>query len=222
MFVALVDGCPTEASPRAEGRCPLCGAAMTAKCGELVAWHWAHGADAQCDAWGESVSRWHLEWQRRFPLEYRERRIGDHIADVQLDSGRVIEFQRSSITVEDIRIREEHYGPNLRWLFDARDAYQGGRIQITDVHTRYGVFVEFLWVNPRRSLKFSARPVFLDLGEKVLALRRFGQGANCSARPDGKGGWEYPCAGYLMTVDEFIVDCNTRALESTGRRKVLA
>jgi hypothetical protein len=108
----------TIASPGGRGECPGCGGDLIAKCGEIVVWHWAH-VSGDCDPWSEPETEWHSNWKECFPLECREVTVGNHRADV-LIGGHAIEFQHSSISVDEIRERELHYG-SLTWVIDGRD-----------------------------------------------------------------------------------------------------
>ena len=111
-----------EASPGLEGTCPSCGHPCRPKCGQLVIWHWAHHARADCDPWSEPMTEWHLGWQRVVPPERREVVMGPHRADIVTASGGVVEIQHSPISVEVITEREEFYGERMAWIFDATQA----------------------------------------------------------------------------------------------------
>jgi competence protein CoiA len=127
MMFGMVAGERITAEPGLRGSCPHCRAEVIAKCGPINVWHWAHRA-ADCDTWTEPMTQWHIDWQSRFPDELREVTIGNHIADAQL-SGGVIEFQHSSLSADEIRERENHYGRML-WVFDAIDAYESDRLNL--------------------------------------------------------------------------------------------
>lgn len=88
--------------------------------------------------------------------------------------GAVLELQHSSLSVDDIEAREAHYGPKMRWLFDARAAHWKGRISLRHKHSESGSrYVTFRWKQARRSIAACARPVFLDLGQgRVLQVRK--------------------------------------------------
>jgi hypothetical protein len=128
MFYArLADGTralPTGKEQRAT--CPNCGEEVIGKYGQIVAPHWAHRADRECDAWGEHEGPWHLGWKAlvvEAQCEVTMKRVIDgvehhHRADVVGDRGVVIELQHSSISVEDIQARESFYG-RMVWVFDA-------------------------------------------------------------------------------------------------------
>jgi hypothetical protein len=78
-----------------------------------------------CDPWWENETEWHRAWKSCFPEEQREIVRFDltgekHIADVQTSTGKVIEFQNSPISLEELRSREEFYG-NLIWIINARN-----------------------------------------------------------------------------------------------------
>jgi competence protein CoiA len=87
-----------EASPGLEGTCPSCGHRCRPKCGQLVTWHWAHHARADCDPWAEPLTEWHLGWQRAVPPERREVVMRPHRADIVTASGGVVEVQHSGIS----------------------------------------------------------------------------------------------------------------------------
>ena len=118
MRIALIDGERRLAAKGLKGACPLCNSEVIAKCGEIVTHHWAHRSFDDCDTWAEPMTDWHTRWQARFAIEYREVIVGNHIADVKLRNGRVIEFQHSGISPAEIRDREDFYG-DMVWVFDA-------------------------------------------------------------------------------------------------------
>lgn len=123
MEIALVDGIRSLPTPRAAGNCQICGRPAIAKCGEHVAWHWAHAGRRVCDPWWENEGPWHRAWKECFPLECREIIAHDpngekHIADLKLRSGLVIELQHSQMPPDELRSREQFYG-NMIWIVDA-------------------------------------------------------------------------------------------------------
>ena len=88
--------------------------------------HFAHKKGTSCtDNWSShDISEWHLQWQEKFPKEYREVPVGDvnerHRADVNVLLS-VVEFQHSPISYEDFVRRnrfytEHHY--DVIWVFD--------------------------------------------------------------------------------------------------------
>lgn len=188
MLYAVTDQSGREtATPGAVGTCPLCSEAVQAKCGQIVTWHWAHCAREDCDPWAESETTWHRDWQQRVQPDQREIVIGNHRADIVTASGIVVELQHSSLSVEEIRAREAHYG-RMIWLFDAREPYEYDRL---DVRRRKG-YVTFRWKHPRKSIAHCHKPVYLDLGYGlVLHLKRIYPAAPC-------GG-----SGQLGSVDDF-------------------
>lgn len=130
MQFALCSNVRTPPSPGLRGNCPLCGAALLAKCGELVTWHWSHFADPDCDPWSEGESAWHAEWKTAAPPGRREVVMPPHRADVVAGDGTVCEIQRAGISAAEIREREAFYAaagsrphglPAMRWIFDASD-----------------------------------------------------------------------------------------------------
>jgi hypothetical protein len=75
------------------------------------------------------MTYWHSQWQARYPAELCEVTVDGggrrHRADV-MGNGRVIEFEQSSISVDDINNRERFYGCMV-WVFDARAPYSDDR-----------------------------------------------------------------------------------------------
>jgi hypothetical protein len=103
--------------------CQSCSRPVRAKCGQLVVWHWAHVAGADCDRWSEPETEWHKEWKSAAPEDRREVTIGDHRADILTASGHVVEVQHSGISLKTIAERDEFYeartGKALFWIVDA-------------------------------------------------------------------------------------------------------
>lgn len=180
-----MDGHRITAEPQHSGHCPTCLGEVIAKCGPVNAWHWAHKA-ADCDTWAEPLTRWHTDWQSLFPTDWCEIPVGDHRADVRRPGGQVIEFQHSTLSADDIREREQHYGPHMVWVFDAVDAYTRQRLTLRRKTSDGGVYYSLRWRQPRRSVMACTRKVFLDLGDGLLfELRKIYPGPPYY-------GWGYP------------------------------
>lgn len=119
---ALVNGKrtkPLESGLR--GTCEICGDEMTARCGEIRIWHWAHKGNRKCDTWWQPESEWHRAWKNQFPDDWQEvvhtGEIGEkHRADVKTDQDWVIEFQQSRIKPDVRRSRDTFYHPKLVWV----------------------------------------------------------------------------------------------------------
>ncbi|NQT13908.1 MAG: hypothetical protein HQ582_14235 [Planctomycetes bacterium] len=107
--------------PKTHGICQFCSDKMVSKCGPKTTWHWAHAPKRNCDPWWENETPWHREWKSRFPEEWRECVHHDpetnekHIADIKTDSGLIIEFQNSPMSLIELRSREKFYG-NMIWI----------------------------------------------------------------------------------------------------------
>ncbi len=147
-----------EASPDLEGTCPACGQPCRPKCGQVMVWHWAHHAHADCDPWAEPITEWHLGWQRAVPPERREVVIGPHRADIVTASGGVVEIQHSPVSPAVIVKREEFYGERMAWIFDATQA------DITVRPSGSSGKVQFRWKSPRWSAGACRKLMLLDLG----------------------------------------------------------
>lgn len=115
-FAIGPDGTRITPAPKARATCPGCGAAVIAKCGQIISWHWSH-LTKDCDPWYEPESVWHRQWKEHFPEDWREVVIGKHRADVKTPRG-VVEFQASSISSVDVEERENFYGKMI-WIVKA-------------------------------------------------------------------------------------------------------
>lgn len=122
MLIALVNDQRTPASPQLKGLCPGCREPVTARCGQLRTWHWAHVSKKECDSWWEETE-WHRHWKSQFPLEWQEviqfdPQSGEkHIADVRTKYGLVVEFQHSPLDEQERLMREAFY-KNMIWIVD--------------------------------------------------------------------------------------------------------
>jgi competence protein CoiA len=120
MKFAVVGEERREAQPGLSGKCPLCGNAMIAKCGDIRVRHWAHLGTRTCDPWWEPETEWHRAWKNRFPENWQEishlSENGEkHRADVKTDRGVVLEFQHSFLQREERESREKFYR-NMVWV----------------------------------------------------------------------------------------------------------
>lgn len=154
--------------------CPVCRAVTVAKCGKIIAPHWAHQSRKDCDPWYEPETQWHIDWKNRFPKVCQEVVMGNHRADVRLPTG-VIEFQNSPISADEIIERERFYG-NMVWVVNAEK--RRGNI---DFRERNG-YVSFRWKRPQVSWFFARCPVILDLGVYLFWIKQLHPLTPC-------GGW---------------------------------
>ena len=108
--------------------CPCCNSSVIVRRGPIYAHHFAHSIGSMCDANYSEKTKWHREWQERFPEECREVVVSDllgckRIADVKID-GITIEFQKSSIPKEVFDSRNRHHSSVSRqciWIFDSME-----------------------------------------------------------------------------------------------------
>ncbi len=88
--------------------------------------------------------------------------MGLHRADIRNPEGTVIELQHSSISTDDVALREEFYG-EMVWIFDATERFlvvpSGDRAFFSLARTEH--------------IKFCSRPVFLDCGDYIIEVERF-------------------------------------------------
>jgi competence protein CoiA len=150
-----------EPTPGAKAICPTCNEEVIAKCGSINRWHWSHRGDTDCDPWSEHEGPWHLGWKEYFAPSEREIVIGPHRADIRTKAGRVIELQHSPISAEDIREREEFYGPGMVWVVDASAFWKNLE------PCSWG----YIWRWPRKSWLNAKRPLYFDVGDRNRLLR---------------------------------------------------
>ena len=107
--------------------CPICGEVVIPKCGKIKIHHWSHKSRQNCDPWWENETEWHRKWKDNFPNECQEvihyDKTGEkHVADVKTKTGIFLEFQHSSMSVEE-QYSREHFYKNMLWIVDARQYY---------------------------------------------------------------------------------------------------
>lgn len=171
VFYARAGEAKVTAAPGETGACPLCREEVRAKCGNWVAWHWAHvGGARDCDPWSEPETPWHRWWKLCAPDQnWCEVTVGQHRADIRIPNKGVVELQHSPISAEDIRTRERFYG-KMVWVLDARSytlpsAIELKRLERIDRST-------WRWRWPRRTFLDAKKCVLFDLGDQVLQAKR--------------------------------------------------
>lgn len=152
---ALINGERAKAEKSGQiGICPGCGGEVRAKCGEIVSWHWAH-VNADCDPWSEPETEWHRKWKGFFPDHWQEVTKPPHRADVAGPDG-VLEIQRSGISPEEIREREQFYG-RMAWLLNGHDFWENLEwIKVA------GDYYEFRWKHARKTWFTAKKVIFID------------------------------------------------------------
>jgi len=163
---ALVDGAKQLANmPGLNGICPGCGGEVQAVAvtSELVVPHWRHVV-ADCDPWSEPESEWHRGWKARFPTEWQEVTMGPHRADVKGPDG-VLEIQRSNISINEIREREQFYG-RMTWLLCGHDFWKNLEWR----GTRGGEY-SFRWKHARKTWLAAQKPLLIDTPWGLLRVK---------------------------------------------------
>lgn len=104
--------------------CPVCKTGLVFKSGKYNSPHFAHINNETCDTWKNEMSLWHNLWQDLFSIDSIEIPITidekTHIADVLIDN-KVVEFQHSNISYDEIQERNNFYlkyTNKLIWVFD--------------------------------------------------------------------------------------------------------
>ena len=162
MYYALVNGDRKPPAQRLVGICPSCHTPVIPKCGNVKTWHWAHKNVGECDPWAESLTEWHLAWQRGLLNSSVEVVMENHRADIVGNNSTVVELQHSPIKAEDIAAREDFYG-NMVWLFDATERFRF--IQSGD-----RVFFSLGRAERHSPIRGCRKPVFLDFGDTVIQV----------------------------------------------------
>lgn len=126
MLTAYAEGTQIQifASKGVKATCPDCGEPLITKVGEIKIPHFAHKSKTECDSrFYDGMSDWHYNWQRTInnPIpgtnievwikkeEYAKR------ADLIAANGLIIEFQKSTLPLQERIIRENHY-KNMMWV----------------------------------------------------------------------------------------------------------
>ena len=164
---------------------------VIAKCGEIVKWHWAHKS-RDCDPWSEPESEWHLNWKAMFPPSWQEVVIGPHRADVRTPLC-VVEFQKSAISAEEIRKREQFYR-QMVWVVDAADWALMG----CDSFEKALPVGTARWLWPRKTWAHALAPIFLDVGDNSIWF------VTALYRQDGYRGKETIIQYYEFTKRQFL------------------
>lgn len=181
-----------SASPHSIAWCPFCETEMLAKCGPINIWHWAHKT-LDCDNWSESESWWHLNWKSKMPQDRTEvviQKNGDcHRADIVTPSGTVLELQKTSLSVQEIKEREQFY-ERMIWLFELSGPFEKDNLLL---RKNQGYFT-FRWKYPRKRISYTTAPTFFDLGlgYYLFYLKKMYTDDYC-------GGW-----GYMVKMDWFL------------------
>ena len=135
--------------------CPLCGGKMILRQGEFYTHHFAHETGECVDTWNYEMSEWHYSMQECFDISQREvivKHNGQiHRADI-LNGNKIIEFQHSPISFDEIIERNDFYqaaGYQIAWVFDVQEQYDSRNIVACD----YDGALMYRWTNPKRCLQ---------------------------------------------------------------------
>ena len=196
-----------DTKSRCDYFCPVCGAPLIVRKGEVRRHHFAHKRDCSCtDSWDGTydMSEWHFGWQEKFPEQNREicLSLGSvrHRADI-LVSKTVIEFQKSQLSKDQFDNRNVFYhglGCKVVWLFDLRDVFEDGAMS----YEAHGRNLLFDWKNPKKA--FNA----YDVGEgNVDLFLQIGDGDDeCIVRvlQQSESGFEEFLSTGLMSKKDFL------------------
>jgi hypothetical protein len=239
MKFAIVEGQRLEAQRDLAGKCPDCGSALIAKCGEVRDWHWAHLRARDCDRWSEPETPWHRAWKNQFPaswqeISHRSERGEVHRADVKTDRGVVLEFQHSFLRRNEQESRETFY-PKMLWIVDGQRrkldrrqffaALDAGTIindgpRIVLIRWKEGALL--------RDWGASRAPVYFDFGEsKPEDAIRFDTSVLWRLNPCGSNGTAYLAAVpktlflHVHLNGELFEETCTQTVERVAARHLL-
>ncbi len=106
------------------GICIDCGEEVVSKCGTIVSHHFAHKSVTNCgNSLHDNKSDWHRKWQHTLipaiPGENVEVTISDNKtikrADLISNSGYIVEFQHSPLSITE-RLEREHHYKKIIWV----------------------------------------------------------------------------------------------------------
>lgn len=142
-----------DASKEKEYRCEYCNNICIPAQGNINEWYFKHKDLSQCDDWFDSknsMSKWHIDWQNKFPKRFQEVILNNHRADVKIDN-LIIEFQHSSLSIEKFNQRNDFYSQfgKLIWLFDFRDKEIKKQLEL---NPKYNIY---LWKHASKSISFN-------------------------------------------------------------------
>lgn len=149
MKFALVNGKRVEANISGDiALCPFCEKPVRAYCGPIKVHHWKHVELELCDSWFEPETDWHRKWKNFFDHESQEVIKRDpitnekHIADVYLPRlDLVIEFQHSSIALNELKAREDFY-KKMIWVVDAEPHLDNIKLRENDYSNFYNHVIQ--------------------------------------------------------------------------------
>lgn len=224
---ALIDGERSRATPDGGRRaaCPDCGTRMIAKTGDVVIHHWAHETDQpHCRASAEGP--WHLAWKSLGAEGTQEVAIGNRRADVLAPGGFAVEFQKSPMSPAEVQAREADWKHHLVWIFDARDAYAEGRLELRTHPDRDpgDAYRNIRWTHAPVRIKAATCRSLLDIdGERLVYVGKW-----FDSSPLRGYGWQVTqewCVAYVVQGDRIheppgyrvAVDAGHLALRAQAR-----
>ena len=158
-----VRACDCKSGDRAI--CKGCGGEVVARVGEVNVAHFAHLNLVECE-YGSGETEWHRQLKEYFgnlpgfevevPLIKNDKK---KIADVMTSSGFVIELQNSSISMTEVREREQFY-EDMLWIFNGEDFWKN----IVMKRHYGGDDFSFRWKWPHRDLLEHTKPLYIMKG----------------------------------------------------------
>jgi hypothetical protein len=180
------------------GFCELCHEALIPKCGSVKIHHWAHKSLKNCDPWWEGETNWHREWKSVVPENFREIVVEKdgkkHRADILLQSGIIVEFQKSPLSLDE-RFEREIFYQKILWViyFPKKKVDSIFKTEREDNRIIVDSFSEGFFSSPHTC------PVFLDFNDgEIFWISEFG--------PDN-GKRKRSLFGEIILKEDFVNNC---------------
>jgi hypothetical protein len=163
----------TQTGQRARCPDPLCNCVMMSRCSDDKDYtnHWYGYHNGICVSHFEEMSEWHRDWQNTIDNPVGGVNVEVIIngldrykrADLKPDHGIVIEFQKSSISYNDVKERERHYRKMIWVLHEERtfSEYRQEKTKYGNITCSKKFYPRKAWYkNQNRNI-----PIFIDHGD---------------------------------------------------------
>jgi competence CoiA-like predicted nuclease len=204
MYAVNQDGVKCLPSKEGEFYCPCCESKVVAKMGSIKIHHWAHlSSEIYCDS--RPMSEWHLEWQSHFPPEMVEIYVNNkRRADVLLPNKMAIEFQNSTISIEDVLARNQHHKDGIIWVHNYIEQTINKQF-FNKKEIKKGLY-RALWKNPTHLFdrqRIRGEDIYFQFSENTLGKICW---VDYSTKPYTSFSF------YLTTKKEFLSNFNLQAI----------
>lgn len=203
MYAVNQDGVKSLPSKEGDFYCPCCESKVVAKMGRIKIHHWSHlSSEIYCNS--RPMSEWHLEWQSHFPPEMVEVYVNkERRADVLLPNKIAIEFQNSSISIENVLARNQHHKDGVIWVHNFMEQTINKQF-FNKTEVKKGLY-RALWKNPVHLFdreRVRGEDIYFQFSEQTLGKICW---VDYSTKPFASFSF------YLKTKKEFLSNFNLQA-----------